>query len=146
MGAKRPREGADESEDASAAKAARLESGASQPTAAAPAPAHDPLAAGRAAAQAAAAGLGLAPPPSASGAASGGMGYGAASSSSSSAAGAGSDAMEVMTVPNTLIGSVIGRGGENIRALQARTQCTIKVDQDSRDPMAAPDRPRTVTI
>lgn len=37
---------------------------------------------------------------------------------------------EVIGVPNTLVGFLIGKGGENIASMQARTQCKVQIQKE----------------
>ncbi|KAJ1679426.1 hypothetical protein EV182_002079, partial [Spiromyces aspiralis] len=53
----------------------------------------------------------------------------------------GSMAQETMVIPASLVGVVIGRGGENVRQIKNESRCAIHITQD-----AGPGQPRMATI
>ena len=57
---------------------------------------------------------------------------------------AGPGGSEVLLVPTTLVGFIIGKGGENVRDIQARTGCSVQVQRA--EEMAPGESDRRVTL
>jgi len=57
---------------------------------------------------------------------------------------AGPGGSEVLLVPTTLVGFIIGKGGENVRDIQARTGCSVQVQRA--EEMAPGEADRRVTL
>lgn len=60
----------------------------------------------------------------------GGLGGGAPGGAPGGPPGAGGEATETMECPSAIVGRIIGRGGETIRALQSASEAHITVDQN----------------
>jgi far upstream element-binding protein len=53
----------------------------------------------------------------------------------------GDEVHETIQVPNALVGSLIGRGGENIQTIQRNSGCHVQIGRAEDQPPSAPDRP-----
>ncbi len=77
--------------------------------------------------------------PGAAGAGNGDRGGGGGGGSGAGSA-ASSFTRVTITVPSGLVGGVIGKGGETVRALQARSGATIQIQREADAAPGAPER------
>ena len=68
-----------------------------------------------------------------------GMSVGAALMAAGGASSGGTN-QEVVSVPNSMVGLVIGKGGENIRVIQLRTGAHVQIQKDSETEPGATER------